>query len=204
MKLFVKAAVATLVVSCQLSLVNAAVIDEISVDSVNTVFAPAPSPGVLTIAQSGVELVLEMSDNTQQTISNVDFSLVTYLHVGGDKSSGGQAIADFTGGTINITNAGGTLLTANIGTFSVEESVNLPFSVLAGSGNFTVINEQLAGDFGPDGVIIDITWKLSTDIADFSSQGFTAESNVTLTPEPATIALLSTGAIFAIKRKRRG
>ncbi|MCP4376062.1 MAG: PEP-CTERM sorting domain-containing protein [bacterium] len=202
MKLFAKAAIAVLVVTCQLSLVNASVIDEISVDSVNTVFALSPAPGVLTSTQNGVELVVERSDNTQQTISNVDFSLVTYLS--SDNSSAGQAIADFTGGTITITNISGTLLTADIGSFSVEETINLPFSLLAGAGDFTVTGGQLASEFGPNGIIIDIIWQLSTDISDFSSQGFSAESDITLTPEPATMSLLAMGAIFAIKRRRRG
>jgi hypothetical protein len=175
-------------------------IDEISVDSVDTVFGLSPSPGVLTIAQTGIDLVLERSDNTQQTITDADFSLVTVLQT--DLSATGQAIADFIGGTITITDASGTLLTANIGAFSAEESANLPFSLVAGSGDFTVTGGYLSSEFGPNGIIIDITWQLSTNISDFS-QGFTAESDVTLTPEPATMILLAAGGLFAVKRRRR-
>ena len=135
MKLFTKALIVALVVSCHLSPASATMIDEISVDSVDTVFGLSPSPGVLTIAQTGIDLVLERSDNTQQTITDADFSLVTVLQT--DLSATGQAIADFIGGTITITDASGTLLTANIGAFSAEESANLPFSLVAGSGDFT-------------------------------------------------------------------
>ncbi len=202
MKLFTKALVVTLVVSCHLSLAGATVIEEITVDSVNTRFELLPSPGVLTIAQTGVDLTIERSDDTQQTITDVDFILLTPLVA--DNSIGGQAIADFAGGTITITDATGVLLTADINAFSVEESLSLPFTVISGSGDFTVVTENLLGEFGPNGVIFDITWKLSKNIDSFvGSDGFTAESNVTLTPEPATMILLGTGALFAVKRRRR-
>jgi len=175
-------------------------IDEISVDSVDTVFGLSPSPGVLTIEQNGVGLVLERSDNTQQTLPSVTFSLQTFLQA--DLSVAGQAIASFTGGTITITNNAGTLLTADIGTFTVEETLNLPFSLVIGSGDFIVTGGSLSGDFGPNGVIFDITWELDSNINDFS-QAFTAESDVTLTPEPATMILLAAGGLFAVKRRRR-
>ncbi|MDP6544053.1 MAG: PEP-CTERM sorting domain-containing protein [Phycisphaerae bacterium] len=200
MKLFTKALVVALVVSCHLSLAGATVIDEISVDSVDTFYAPSLNPGTLTIAQTGVDLVLERSDNSQYTITGVDFALITYLQ--SDLSVAGQAIAEFTGGTISISDANNTLLTADIGIFGVEESVNLPFEVLVGSGNFTVTGGTFASEFGPNGIIFDITWKPSTSVSDFS-QPFTAESDVTLTPEPATMILLATGALFAIRRRRR-
>ena len=204
MKLFTKALVVALVVSCHLSLTSATVIDEISVDSVDTFYSPPSTqplaPGTLTIAQTGVNLVLERSDNSQQTLTGVDFSLVTYLVT--DLSTGGQAIANFSGGTISISDAADTLLTADIGAFSVEESVNLPFEVLIGSGDFLVTSGTMSSEFGPNGVIFDITWKPSTSVSDFS-QAFTAESDVTLTPEPATMVLLGTGALFAVKRRRR-
>ena len=205
MKLLAKVLVVALVVSCHIPPASASMIDEISVDSVDTVFGLSPAPGALTIAQNGVSLVLERSDNTQQTLSGVDFSLVTFLQA--DLSTtAGQAIADFAGGTITITNTTETLLTADIAAFSVEETLHLPFSLVIGSGNFTVTGGSLAGEFGPHGVIFDITWELDSNIDDFS-QGFTAESDVTLTraPEPATMILLATGAgaVFAAKRRRR-
>jgi len=160
MKLFTKAFVVALVVSCHLSLTSATVIDEISVDSVDTFYAPPvtqpPAPGTLTIAQTGVNLVIERSDNSQQALTGVDFSLVTYLLI--DQSTGGQAIGDFSGGTISISDATNTLLTADIGAFSVEESINLPFEVLVGSGDFLVTSGTLSSEFGPNGIIFDITW----------------------------------------------
>jgi|GEM_PF-2242843 len=199
MKVFTNVLVVALVVSCHLSLCGAAIIDEISVDSVDTLFEPSPTQGTLTIAQKGVDLVLERSDNTQKTLAGIDFSLVTVLSA--DNSSAGQAIADFTGGTITITNTVETLLTADISAFSVEETLNLPFSLLIGSGDFTVTGGSMVGQFGPKGVIFDITWEMNSNISDFS-QGFTAESDITLTPEPATMILLGVGALLALKRRR--
>lgn len=200
MKLFTKVLVVALVVSCHLSLAGASMIDEISVDSVDTVFRLSPGSGTLTIAQTGVNLLLERSDNTQQTITDVDFSLVTFLS--SDNSSGGQAMADFAGGTISITDASGTLLTAHIDGFSVEEALNLPFSLVVGSGNFTVTGGYLSSEFGPSGVIFDVTWELDRNIDDFT-QDFAAESDVTLTPEPATVILLAVGGLFVAKHRRR-
>jgi len=202
MKLFAKVLVVAAVVSCHLSLASATMIDEISVDSVDTVFGLSPAPGALTIAQNGVNLVLEKPGNIQETLLGVDFSLVTFLQT--DLSiPGGQAIADFTGGTITITDASGTLMTANIGVFSVQETPYLPVSLVVGSGDFIVTGGSLSGDFGPNGRIFDITWELDSDIDDFS-QGFTAESDVTLTtPEPATMILLAAGGLFAMRRRHR-
>jgi hypothetical protein len=201
MKLFAKVLVVAAVVSCHLSPADATMIDEMSVDSVDTVFGLAPSPALI-IAQNGVNLVLERPGNIQETILGVDFSLVTFLQADLSLPSG-QAIADFAGGTITITDASGTLITANIGAFSVQETPYLPVSLVVGSGDFIVTGGSLSGDFGPTGEIFDITWEVDSDIRDFS-QGFTAESDVTLTtPEPATMILLAAGGVFAAKRRRR-
>ena len=153
MNSFAKTLVVALVVSCHLPLAGAAMIDEISVDSVDTAFGISPGPGALTIAQAGVDLVLERSDNTQHTISGASFSLVTFLQT--DQSTGGQAIADFIGGTIVIRDALNVLLlSADIGVFSVQENTHLPNPLLTGSGNFTVTGGLYAPDFGPAGDIL--------------------------------------------------
>ena len=203
MNLFTKTLAVAVVVSCHLSLANATMIDEISIDSIDTVYGGSPAyggTGTLTIAQNQVALLMEMSDNTQDAIVGVDFELVTHLQI--DKSVAGEAIADFFGGTITVTKAADILLTADIRTFNIEESLNASVYQLAGSGDFTVTGGTLAAQFGPKGVLFDITWELPSNIDDFSGS-FTAESDVTLTPEPATMILLGAGAFLAIKRKRR-
>ena len=85
-------------------------IDEISVDSIISTYDydVNTTTGTLTMEQSGVVLIIERSDNTQQTLSDVYFKLVTTL--ASDTSAGGIAMGSFTGGTITITDSSGTLL----------------------------------------------------------------------------------------------
>jgi len=200
MRLFSKVVTTAVIVFCGISSAGATLIEEISVDSVDTVYDLSPN-ATLTIAQNGVSLVIERTGNVQQTIADVDFSMITYLQT--DLSTpAGQAIADFAGGTITISDATSTLLTADIGVFTVEENVNLPFALVTGSGDFNVTGGSLSGEFGPAGVIFDVTWRLSQTIDDFS-EPFTAESDVTLTPEPSTLLLLMVGGIFALRRRRK-
>ena len=195
---------AVLLVSCA---AQAATIDEISVDSVDTQFTPAPNP-TLTMYQQGVTVVIERAGNVQDSITGATFSFWTYLQT--DKSAAGQALGDFTGGGIAIYDALNVpLLLANVGQFSLEESTGLPITVLAGSGNFAVTGGTWAQDFVPDGVILDLTWKVTdgtgapANISDFSS-AFLGESDLTLTvPEPATLGLLAMGGLALIRRRRR-
>ena len=206
MKLFTKALVVAVVVSCHLSLASATmIIDDITVGSIHTVYGGSLSEGgtgALNITQDGVVLILEMSDNSQQARTGVTFSLATFLR--DDLSTpAGQAIADFSlDGTITITTASETLLTADIGAFDIVEAPPGSVYTLVGTGNFNVTGGSLAGQFGPNGAIIDITWALPSSIDNFS-HGFTAESDVTLTPEPVTMTILGAGALVALKRKRR-
>jgi hypothetical protein len=203
MNLFTKALVTTVVVSCHLSPAKASMIDEISIDSVDTIYGGSidnGGTGALTISQDRIVLLMEMADNSQDAIIGVDFELVTFLQT--DKSIAGEAIADFFAGTITVTKATEVLLTADIGIFNIEESLYASVYQLAGSGDFTVTGGTLASQFGPKGVLFDITWELPSNIDNFQD-GFTAESDVTLTPEPATMILLGSGALLAVNRRLR-
>jgi len=174
-------------------------IDEIGVGSVDTIFDS--ETGVLDIAQAGIVLVLERSDNSQEFISDIDFSLETFLDE--DRSTQQKAMADFSGGTISISKEGQTLLSANIVDFQIEESLSsIPF--LIGWGDFVITGGTLATEFGPNGVgnILDITWNLDPIVSNFASD-FEAESDVTLTPEPATMSLLGIGGVLILAHRRR-
>jgi hypothetical protein len=214
MNLFTKALIVSVVVSCHLSLATANMIDEMSVDSVDTTYGGDPNhggTGTLKIAQTGVAMLLEYSDNTQGAMIGLDFSLLTSLT--SDLSSTAQTIADFNGGTITITKGTDVLLLANIGNFTIEEALNTNEYHLTGSGDFNVSSGLLASLFGPAGVLFDITWALTTPSGttnpdpDFTiknfSTGFTAESDTTLTPEPATMVLLAAGGLLSMGRRRR-
>jgi hypothetical protein len=187
------------------SLAPATMIHEISVDSVDTAYAynaAVPTDSMLSVAQSGVTIVLEHPGNVQDELADADFSFVTYLSA--DRSAGGRALGDFAGGAIRITNSlGELLLAANVDRFTLEESTALPFCVLAGAGNFNVTGGSWANDFGPSGVTLELTWKFDQDINSFK-EGFQAESDVTLTPtpEPATMGLIGLGALGTVLRRR--
>jgi hypothetical protein len=208
MNLFTKALIVSVVVSCHLSLASATVIDEISMTSIDTVYEWTPDvngtgTGKLTIEQVGLVMILEMSDNTQDAKTGVIFSLVTFLEE--DLSTNTQAIADLSlNGSIIITNADDseTYLTADLVSFDIEENLNASDYELSGSGDFIITGGTLANQFGPAGVIFDVTWNLPSEIEDFT-ESFTAESNVTLTPEPATMVLLAAGGLLSMTRRRR-
>lgn len=180
-------------------------IEEISVDSVDTVFDYVSGPvtdSQLTIEQSVLTVVVEKSGNVQEEVSGAFFSLVTNLAA--DNSTGGRAMGSFAGGTITIKDAIGTpLLLADIGSFSMEEDTYLPFCILAGAGTFQVTGGTWQSSFLPEGIILDLTWKLDSDIDDFGAD-FSAESNVTLTPipEPTVLSLLAVGGLMIMRRRR--
>jgi len=178
---------------------SAAMIDEIGVGSIDTVFDS--DTGVLTISQAGIGLLLERDDNSQEVMTGVDFSLVTTLEE--DNSTPQRAMATFDGGTISISKDGTPLLTADITSFQVEEiPASIPF--LIGWGDFLITGGTLSTEFGPAGVgdILDITWNLEPIIANFAAD-FTAESDVTLTPEPATLSLLGLGGMVILTQRKR-
>ena len=179
-------------------------IEEISVDSVDTVFDYAAGPvtdSQLTIEQSGLTIVVEKPGNVQEEVSGAFFSLVTNLAA--DNSTGGRAIGSFAGGTITIKDAMGVpLLLGDISSFNMEEDTYLPLCVLAAAGSFHVTGGTWQSSFLPEGIILDLTWKLDSDIDDFGAD-FDAESDVTLTPipEPTVVSLLVVGGLMILRRR---
>ena len=83
--------------------------------------------------------------------------------------------------------------------------------ILAGSGTFIVTGGDYQADFGNAGRIVQITFRIVPKVMDDFSNTFTGTTDLTLTPlqgeipEPATLLLVSTGAIgaFGYLRRRR-
>ena len=180
-------------------------IEEISVDSVDTTFDYVASPvtdSELKIEQDGVTVVVEKPGNVQEEVSGAFFSLVTNL--GTDSSGGGKAIGNFLGGTLLIEDAFSvTLLAGDVIQLTLEEATNLPHSsVLAGSGTFDVTGGTWASSFGPEGIILDLTWTLGNDISGFAAD-FSGESDVTLIPEPTVLSLLLIGGLALLGRRKK-
>ena len=189
---------ATAVLLLGASLAPATMIHEISVESVDTAYAfdaLNPSASMLSIAQSGVTVVIERPGNVQDELPDADFSFVTFLAA--DLSAGGRAVGDFVGGSIRITDSlGALLLSADVDRFTMEENVSLPFCVLAGAGNFDVTE--------PQGAVLELTWQFDQGIDSFQ-EDFAAESDVTLAPmpEPTTMSLLGIGGMSTLLRRRK-
>ncbi len=191
---------------------GAAVIQEISVDSIDTSYDA--STGVILFEQAGVMVVREWSDGTQDFITGARFKMTTTLAVdmsdptGPDKRAAGL----FTGGSITLDDGGGTTyLYADISEFYVEEAIVLPGCVLAGRAVFTIPTGSAGGIWQPNiawtqGETFALTWVSSVELDSFLSQDFTSirdESDLTIIPEPATMALLALGAPAALARRRK-
>jgi len=196
---------AAVLVVAHVSVVRAVQIEEISVDSIDTTFTYVAVPitdSQLLIEQAGVNVVVEKAGNVQEHVSGAFFSLVTNLQA--DNSIGGKAMADFQGGALIIKDAlNVVLLSGDINQLGMEENTNLPqISILTGAGTFDVTGGTWASSFGTDGIIMDLTWMLGTNVPDFRSS-FTAESDVTLIPEPSVLAILAFGGLALLRRKKK-
>lgn len=188
---------------------DATMIQVVTATSIETTFDPDDNgEATLTMAQSGVHLVYVMTDGSQGGFADVDFELKTTLDT--DTSVDGQAGGIFTGGTITIKRPSETLLIADIGEVIITEGIMLIFNpptmsfealpILSGAGGFEYVSGSL---FQGDGAIFDLTWAMDIGVSDFSTY-FTAQSNITLTPEPGTIGLLTIGGLaLLVRRKRR-
>ena len=156
--------------------------------------------GVLTIKDTlNTDIVVQYVNNTQDTYDDGTWSLKTEL--AWDNSSDGRAMADFAGGTIELKDGAGNLLfQADLVELTLEESTESSMVLLNGSGTFSNATGDLAELFTTSGQVIEIAYSLP-DLTDFQSD-FSAQSNVTLIPEPATMSVLALGGLALLLRKR--
>ncbi len=166
----------------------------------NYIYNAGSDSGVLTIEDTlNTDIVVQYVDNTQDTYDDGTWSLETFLV--NDYSSGGRAMADFADGTIKLKDGAGNLLfQADLGELTLEEDTESPMVLLTGSGTFSNASGQLVDLFTTSGQVIEIAYSLP-DLDDFAGN-FTAQSNVTLIPEPATMSVLALGGLAVLLRKR--
>jgi len=120
-----------------------------------------------------------------------------------DTSSGGIARGNFTGGSFFYQEFGGNiLLSGNIAYFNLVETANNT-GMFVGDGYFVVSGGSLQANFGAYGNMVDISFSVVPNTISTFSSSFLASSNMTVlpVPEPATISLLTIGALALLKRK---
>jgi hypothetical protein len=151
--------------------------------------------------KTGIDVEDDFGDVT--TYDGGSFYFITTLAAGGDTSSGGIARGAFTGGTFYYKDSGGvSFLEGNIISFSLTEYGSS--GNLAGEGIFKATGGTLWGDLG-SGTIADLIFSVKPTNAfnSFIGESFTSSrSNITMIPEPTTIALLSIGALSLIKKRK--
>jgi len=185
------------------SLTKVPAIEAVSATVLATTFSPtggAHGLGILAL-DDVADIVLETDDGLQTTYAGGTVALETYLF--SDDSSGGLASGLFCDGTILLTNAGGDdLLAADLLELRLDEMPDQ--HLLAGAGRFEITGGSLQGGFPYTvGEVVQITFQVDpSGTADFASP-FKAVSDVTLTPEPATLVLLAAGAVGMLARRRR-
>lgn len=160
------------------------------------------STGTMTFSDL-VNVVVEYGDNSQVSYDGCNVLLTTTLS--NDVSTGGFAIADFSGGQIIISQGATDLLTCNLGELSIGETPRATSNVLAGTGVYKVVSGAMMPSFGAMGDLFAIEFKLSLPVSDFG-KSFTGRADMSLTPssydvpEPATMAVLCLGG-FLLRRR---
>lgn len=158
--------------------------------------------GVFSLLDTA-DVVVEYTGGAQTTYNGGSFSLTTSLEH--DVSVSPIASGEFSGGVFSILdNTSSALLQGSVLSLNIIELYD-GLGMLAGEGQFQVMNGSLSGDFQPvAGKIVQITFQIApASINDFT-QDFEGVSNLTLTPvpEPATIGLFALSSL-ALLRKRR-
>jgi hypothetical protein len=180
-----------------LAMPASAAIKSISADDMATTFVVSGGSGSLAV-NDAVDIVVEYLDGTQATYDQSHWTLTSTLI--NDWSLGGRADADFAGGQIVLTQGTTELFKASLIDLALTETRNSS-NVLSGAGTFAVVGGSLYPEFGPEGDVFMVEFRLTRSITDFASS-FDGRSNVTLVPvpEPATLCLLSLGGL-ALKRR---
>jgi hypothetical protein len=196
-KTFINLLVAFIVISS--GGVAQATIQAVSADAVSMWFAG--SSKVLTMDDT-TSIDVEDTLGAITTYEDGWFNLSTTLVTGGDHSSGGIASGSFAGGGFSYKDSSSVvLLSGSITSFNLVEVFN-GSGMLAGEGQFTVTGGSLQADFALTGHIVNITFHVKPKtISDFTSD-FTGMSDITVTPEPATIVLLGTASVWIFTRKK--
>ncbi len=145
-------------------------------------------------------------DNTTNAILGGSFTLSVYLT---DASVSPIAMANLDtskAATFSFYNGSTVYLAGTISAFNLIEAFN-GGGMLAGQGAFNVdAGSTLLSAFGSTGNIVDITFFAPAALNNFNSMNFSSSpqtlSNFTVTsvPEPATMGLLSLGALILKRR----
>jgi hypothetical protein len=151
--------------------------------------------GAMTVLDSA-DIVVEDFSGVQTTYSGGQWSLSTSL--ANDYSIGGLADADFVGGQLVLSQGSTQLLTANLVALALTET-RATSNVLAGFGTFEVQSGTLMSDFGTAGEVFMLEFRLSSNVSSFG-QNFAGRSDMTLVPEPMTLALLGLGGLVLRRR----
>ena len=184
------------------SMVQAEPVKSMSATNVGTSFGGGIG-SVLTMNGVG-GINCEYLSGFVNTYGNAQFGLNTTLM--SDNSSGSIASGDFAGGSFSYMDAGSNvLLSGTIVSFNLTEIYDNS-GMFAGQGYFNVSGGTLQPDFGSIGSLgklVDITFSVTPNTISNFSSSFLASTNMTVlpVPEPATIALLTMGALALLKRK---
>ena len=177
---------------------------EISFSSIDTAYDH--STGVLEFSQLDTVMVIEGPGQQQAAHEHVDFMLTAMLT--GSASVGGKATGTFDVTSLTILEHAGTgdiqRLTATGGVLQAEESTDPLQPAVTFTGIFSGITDWNFAWSNPGaGEVFALAWELENPIDDFLTDDLAAESAVTLTPEPATAALVLAGAAALARRRRK-
>jgi len=178
----------------------------ISATTVPTSFSPIGGAfGLGELALSGTRpLIVHYVDGSQVPFQGGSIALEADLQI--DSSSGGQVVGVFGAGSVSLKDsAGNDLVSGTMTNLTLSEVFN-DIGILAANGTFIPTSGSLLPDFGPYGLIYQITFEVQPAALGDLSGEFVGRSNLSITPvpEPATIGLLMMGlaGLAAYRRKK--
>lgn len=147
--------------------------------------------GELSMSNEGLVVILVNDDDTQDYLDGADFEMTT------SRVSG----FNFAGGVFELTNADASTVYISGTVESVVFDYSDSTGTLSGSGQATVLVENLEGNLLGPAEIVTVTFYLD-DVVDFESD-FEGKTKINvLIPEPATLAILGLGSLMMIRRKK--
>jgi subtilisin family serine protease len=180
-------------------------IDAVTATALRTSFDPNAGDakqGEL-VASGSADVVVQHRDG-QSTFEEAFLRLTALLESDHSGEQGtGLASGVFGDGAISLTDAIGDELLAGELLELVLNELPGGGGILAGDGRFRVTGGRLTDVFGGYGEVVQITFQVDpAGLGDFS-QAFEGVTNLTLTPEPATLGLLAAGLGMLLWRRRR-